>query len=569
MKSSYFQQALNAFQKKQYKNALNALAKHKKKNKSLSFNELNLEGFVYFQMKNYVKAEFCFNALLASATTAQERRDANSCLGKLYYHKPNLNLAKKFLKKSLAIDNGVENAPTRLLLSLTHLNLMEFKESEELAESLLTLTNHFNKAIRILIQSSVAQKDKELLLRWLNKLDAHINYLDEQMVHSAILSALDYGLIDKAQHILNKVSYKHKEKAVFSYCVAKIAYEKRDYNKVIKLLTDELIGQLSQSEMIQLAYKERAQSYEKLKNYPKAFENFILMSKSTAIPPQLQSNVRNNVKRYQKVNMSQLTVDSKVEIRQPVFLLGFPRSGTTLLETILDTQPTIEALSEQPTISQVIVEMEDNFGLKYPQDIQRLTPIQLKALRELYWQKVEVITKKTDRTSLVIDKMPLNTIHIPLIKLLFPFAKFIFALRHPLDVCLSNFQQAFKINIEMSYLTTLKGCFERYNEVLNHFYHCQSAFELNIHFIKYENMVLDLETEMNSLFKFIEITPNANYLEFHDDAKSKLITTPSRTQVDQGIYSSAKYKWKNYVEYIKDYIPIVEKHIEHFGYNLD
>ena len=136
-----------------------------------------------------------------------------------------------------------------------------------------------------------------------------------------------------------------------------------------------------------------------------------------------------------------------------VFLIGFPRSGTTLLDTVLRSHPEIEVLEEKDQLL-----LTENFAIRNLQkkisNFNLLNSSELNGMRSMYRRRLHFHSKGEKR--LIIDKLPLHTIAIPLINLLFPRAKVIFALRHPCDSILSCFQQSFKPNTAMSNFTTLR-----------------------------------------------------------------------------------------------------------------
>ena len=129
----------------------------------------------------------------------------------------------------------------------------------------------------------------------------------------------------------------------------------------------------------------------------------------------------------------------------PVFMFGFPRSGTTLAELILDSHPDIQTVEEQPTINTLERELLDYPG-GYPGALAELTAEQLETLRQVYFKALDEYFPDRQPGRILVDKMPMRTVHAGLIWRLFPRARIILNVRHPCDVCLSGFMQQFSLN---------------------------------------------------------------------------------------------------------------------------
>ncbi len=249
----------------------------------------------------------------------------------------------------------------------------------------------------------------------------------------------------------------------------------------------------------------------------------------------------------------------------PVFLVGFPRSGTTLLEQILDCHPALQALEEMPAAAA----MEQVF-LGWVGDrveaIADLEPLQISELRQAYFAETARHLERRPGTTLV-DKLPLNLIRVPLIWRVFPNARFILALRHPCDVCLSCFMQSFAANEAMSSFYTLENTVRTYAEVMGLWQDYTRALPLRYHAIRYEDMVTDFEKETRALLDFLGVGWNEAVLNHTEHARQRSnINTPSYHQVTQPIYLHAKYRWRRYAREFEPMMPILRPFMERFGY---
>jgi hypothetical protein len=159
----------------------------------------------------------------------------------------------------------------------------------------------------------------------------------------------------------------------------------------------------------------------------------------------------------------------------PIFIMGFPRSGTTMLEQMLDAVPSLRAMDEQPFLQSVVERIEQN-GLRYPRDLHRLDAVQCDELRKLYWSLVRK-TVKLEPGQRLVDKNPLNMLRLPLVNRLFPRSRIIFAMRHPCDVVLSNYMQSFGAPAFMLLCSTLERLARGYVNAMQGWLHHVAILE--------------------------------------------------------------------------------------------
>lgn len=249
----------------------------------------------------------------------------------------------------------------------------------------------------------------------------------------------------------------------------------------------------------------------------------------------------------------------------PVFLFGFPRSGTTLLEQILDSHPAFESLEEKGTVSTMVKAFE-GMAQDRPNALAELTQGQLSQLRKVYFDEAaRHIQLHPGR--LLVDKMPLNTVYAHIIWRVFPRAKLILAIRHPCDVCLSCFMQNITLNEAATSFFTLEGAAQVYSKVMGLWQDYAHALPFNCHRIRYEDLVADFETETRALLDFLEVGWSDSVLSHTDHAlKRGTISTPSYHQVTQPIYQHARFRWKRYAKQFEPLMPTLQPFIKYFGY---
>lgn len=246
----------------------------------------------------------------------------------------------------------------------------------------------------------------------------------------------------------------------------------------------------------------------------------------------------------------------------PVFLVGFPRSGTTLLDTILMGHPDIVVLEEEPPLNLV----DQAIG-----GLAALATLDADAIvraRADYYAAVERITPLSPHQMLV-DKSPLFLHKVPLIRRLFPRARFVLALRHPCDVLLSCYMSNFRLNDAMSNFLRLEDAAEFYDLTFRLWERSVTLLPVERHVIGYERLVADVAGEVKPLFDFLGLEWREEALDHQQTAKARgLITTASYSQVTEPIYTRAAGRWQRYRHHLDPVLPVLAPWVERFGYTL-
>jgi hypothetical protein len=217
----------------------------------------------------------------------------------------------------------------------------------------------------------------------------------------------------------------------------------------------------------------------------------------------------------------------------PIFILGMPRAGSTLVEQILASHSQVEGTSELPDIAQLARKVPN-----YPAGLADLPPAELRAMGESYLHTTR-IQRHTDRP-LFIDKMPNNWVHAPLIRLILPRARIIDARRHPLGCCFSNFKQHFARGQGFSYDLTDMGRY--YADYVRLMAHLDAVQPGTVHRVIYERMVDDTEAEVRALLAACDLPFEAACLAFHQTERA--VRTASSEQVRQPIFREGTQGWK-------------------------
>lgn len=249
----------------------------------------------------------------------------------------------------------------------------------------------------------------------------------------------------------------------------------------------------------------------------------------------------------------------------PVFVVGFPRSGTTLLEQMLDAHPQFQSMDERAYIHELIEGME-LMGQRYPRDLATLSQQEVDQLRSVYWRRVAGVLPGLGGRRLV-DKNPLNMLCLPMIMRLFPHARIILCLRHPCDVLLSCSMQAFRSPAFMVLCSSLQRLAQGYAHAFGQWSRDVAAFAPQVLEWRYESVVDRFDAQVARLGQFLETTDTSPMTRFAEHARRKrFISTPSYAQVTEGVHRRAVDRWQHYREQFEPVLPLLQPWLERFGY---
>ena len=251
----------------------------------------------------------------------------------------------------------------------------------------------------------------------------------------------------------------------------------------------------------------------------------------------------------------------------PVFIVGFPRSGTTMLEQMLDAHPGYTSMDERATLQRCIERMEAQ-EKEYPHDLHTLDKTTADDLRRVYWAEVSKVIALAPGQQLV-DKNPLNMLRLPMIVRLFPNAKIILALRHPCDVLLSCYMQNFRSPAFMVLCSTLERLAKSYVNAMRFWIHHQTLLTPDTLILRYEDTVSDFPAQVDRISEFLSIDDSDFLAQFNAHAARKgYISTPSYSQVVEPVNDRAVGRWRPYAEWLRPALPILQPVADHWGYDL-
>jgi hypothetical protein len=293
-------------------------------------------------------------------------------------------------------------------------------------------------------------------------------------------------------------------------------------------------------------YYALAKAHENMKNHEKAFDYWTKASiekrKSLPYDTDAQPAVFERAKKEFSPHVIQAFDGKGYDSEVPVFIVGMPRSGTTLTEQIISSHPNVFGAGELPDVMRV------------KRRIGEITPDTLAEAGRTYVNFSSARNKTGKEIKRITDKMPGNYMNIGLIATMLPKARIIHCCRHPMDTCLSNYKQNFMVGQFWSY--DLEEMGDEYLRYLDLMAHWHEKFPGRILDVNYEDTVGDFENQARKLIDFVGLEWNDACLEPHKQKRAVL--TASKAQVTKPIYQSSVQKWKKYEQQMQPLVKVLE-----------
>jgi Flp pilus assembly protein TadD len=249
----------------------------------------------------------------------------------------------------------------------------------------------------------------------------------------------------------------------------------------------------------------------------------------------------------------------------PVFIVGFPRSGTTLLEQMLDAHPRLQSMDENPFFNRLAEKLRRHDE----RILHNLEVLQQYDCDELRKQYLIMVSERINRRweAQLVDKNPLNMLWMPLICRLFPRARFILALRHPCDVILSCYMQNFRSSMLAAACSSLPRLAEAYVQSMDYWLEDVSIFKPSVLVSRYEDLVADFPRQSRRIADFLELEDAGPMLGFDRRAREKgYIGTPSYNQVIEPVNRKGLDRWKKYRREFEPLLPVLAPLLQRWGY---
>jgi len=255
--------------------------------------------------------------------------------------------------------------------------------------------------------------------------------------------------------------------------------------------------------------------------------------------------------------------------RRFALLCGHPRSGTTLLEQVLDSHSDIISAEETKLMhDEAYLPLIRDFpeGTSILQALDSSPPGALCRARENYFRCTELLLRRKLEGRLLVDKNPALNVMIPMVVRVFPETKFLVALRDPRDVIVSCFLQALPLTPISSAYLSLEGTVNQYASVMGFWLDMQPRMGEQWMHVQYEEMIEDLPSVARAVLGFLGVGFEEGVLKFYEHARTRRVNSPSHADVQKPLYRTAVGRWRNYQKYLEPYLPALERFLKAFKY---
>lgn len=252
----------------------------------------------------------------------------------------------------------------------------------------------------------------------------------------------------------------------------------------------------------------------------------------------------------------------------PIFVVGFPRSGTTLLDAMLEAHPSLQVIEEKPLLEPAMAALlrtAAGQAQDYATAVAALSEEDLQRMRASYWQQVSRYAGATGARR-VVDKNPFNLLRVHWLLRLFPDATWLFAIRHPLDVLLSCYTKRMQFTSVTRGFWSIEDIAEVYRDAIGLWLRQRQRLQLHCVDLRYEALVQAPEMEMRRVLQELGLPWDAGVLQHEQRARARWIATPSYDQVIRPVYREADGRWRRYAEALAPAAAIVAPVQQTLGY---
>lgn len=359
---------------------------------------------------------------------------------------------------------------------------------------------------------------------------------------------MEHGEIDKAEDSYKLALAIDDENLATRLSLAQLKKVKKgDSNmaKLVEVMSDASTMRETKALPLNFAL---GKCYDDTKDYVKAFEHYKegcrLKRKRIQYNPDDNTTKVNNIRNFFTKELIDNSRSDACQSDVPIFILGMPRSGTTLTEQIIASHPDVHGAGELPDLLQLSSRPNGWETVGYPAALRGFTGKEFKALGENY---VKGLLERAPEAKHITDKMPANFNCLGLIHLMLPKAKIIHVKRSPVDTCLSGFSRLFNKSQLQSYDLAEMGRYYRdYSDLMTHWKQVLPAD--SFYEVEYEALVSDAEGQSKALIEYCGLEWDDNCLDFHKHERS--IRTASVTQVRQPIYKTSVNRWHAYKDHL-------------------
>ena len=281
-------------------------------------------------------------------------------------------------------------------------------------------------------------------------------------------------------------------------------------------------------------------------------------------PDRYLARVRRNRSWFRPGRVAEFPAEGDDAAAMPVFFVGFPRSGMTLMEEMLRAHPELATTEERSPLART----KDAIAGAYPDALGDLGAAEAEAARASYWDEARATLGAALAGRRPVDKLPLNIVDLGLVARLFARAPIVVALRDPRDVVLSCFMQQFRPNDAMASFYSIEGAARLYAAVMDLWLHYREVLELQVLEYRYEDLVAAPEDTARAVIAFIGEEWSDEVLDYRRAAAERYVATPSRQAVAEPLTGRAVGRWRAYRAPLAPVLPLLEPYVRAFGYEV-
>lgn len=376
------------------------------------------------------------------------------------------------------------------------------------------------------------------------------------------------GNADEANELAERALAADPESAIAHLTLARIARDQGRTAEAREHLDRILEGEVGESMRV-AALKTLAAVLDKEAAYDDAFEAATAANAITReLPPEVmgEHDLDERIARYKTwvaEGIDGWSPPAAGDRPDPVFFVGFPRSGTTLIEAMLDAHPRFVTAGERAWLLMAM----RTLGPLRPETWGNLDDADIRDLRAAYWHHADRVHGDAAGTHRVVDKMPLNIVDLPFAKRLFPDAKVLVALRDPRDCLISAYMQNFTRTPEMRPFLDIEDSARFYADVMGLWQVWRERLGLDWLEVRYEDLVVDTETCFRGILDHLGEPWDDAVLRHHQvGGTARGIRTPSAQDAGKAVHGRARGRWRHYETHLAPVMPTLQPFIEAFGY---
>ena len=350
--------------------------------------------------------------------------------------------------------------------------------------------------------------------------------------------------------------------------------EKKNEEAVKELTRSQAEGKVQQISAVALL--ERGRLYDKMNRFDDAWRDYVEGKRicrdvqGRRYNEQAARDLVERLKRFftrQRMNILP-RAQRDIDMPQPIFIVGYPRSGTTMTEQTITAHPLVSAGDELVFINDLTRIGSRMLGspLQYPECLSDLwmgdNQLALDQFRDFYLGRSEQLGIWEPGARYFTDKMPLNETHLGLIHLIFPESPVIHVRRHPLDILLSNFSNFLTHGFHQAF--DLRSCATHYVLIDGLVEHYKQHIDMKYMDVRYEDLVEDQEPHVRRILDFIGVDFDPRTLAFHEN--QRYARTASYAQVTEKLYDSSVYRYRHYRKHLDEAVRILKPVLDRLGY---